>query len=272
MSSSCLQRVPVWSRRKVSVSGTSFGSTYRMGSPFCTIPVVMALGIIALIDERIVWAGVNAGFVQKLRRAAMMERMAAPRSRVDTGGDARLPRARNGDVSGWGRLRRGGAPSCGDLDLGAKLPCVRWFVMIGASDECSVVDAAKSVGLLAEKVNGRKHPVGLQAELHPSHAKRALGNHPTSRTQLHGLRRPGTTKQCRCPCTKAFSNANSRHHRPRKKSHSRCRQICRRCSGHAVRAAARAPEQAILATTIASGQGTLAPVPPGRQLPTTHSN
>lgn len=105
------------------------------------------------------------------------------------------------------------------VDLGAKLPCVRWFVMIGASDECSVVDAAKSVGLLAEKVNGRKHPVGLQAELHPSHAKRALGNHPTSRTQLHGLRRPGTTKQCRCPCTKAFSNANSRHHRPRAKSH-----------------------------------------------------
>ena len=112
MSSSCLQRVPVWSRRKVSVIGTSFGSTYRMGSPFWTIPVVMALGIIALTDERIVWAGVNAGFVQKVRRAAMMERMASPRSRVCTGGGKRLPRARKVGVSArrgspWRARRQG---------------------------------------------------------------------------------------------------------------------------------------------------------------------
>eukprot|EP00964_Phaeocystis_antarctica_P112075 scaffold76286_cov33-Phaeocystis_antarctica.AAC.1 len=65
MSTSCLQRVPVWSLRKRSMMGTSLGSTYTIGSPICC-------------------AGVNAGgfgagggaVVQRARRTAGIERMA----------------------------------------------------------------------------------------------------------------------------------------------------------------------------------------------------
>ena len=83
MSTSCLQRVPVWSLRKRSMMGTSLGSTYTIGSPCVTTPVVMTLGSIDLMLCRICCAGVNAGgfaagcvaVVQRARRTTGIERM-----------------------------------------------------------------------------------------------------------------------------------------------------------------------------------------------------
>ena len=83
MSTSCLQRVPVWSLRKRSMMGTSLGSTYTIGSPCVTTPVVMTLGSIDLMLCRICCAGVKAGgfaagggaVVQRARRTTGIERM-----------------------------------------------------------------------------------------------------------------------------------------------------------------------------------------------------